>query len=142
MAIIALNRPGPRHKNKRQQQAWESKDDVHDAHDHGINPASDKPGDQPHRHPAHQSDRDNDPADEERVAGPEDQPREHVAADGVRAKHEIPTSTRLPDRRPQQGIAKLFALCVWREERCRHGKDHNRDKEVEAYDGAAILAEI
>ncbi len=98
---IGQARPQNGHQRQRQQQAGKGQDDVHDAHDDGVERPTYEAGDQSDGNPNDQRQRNHDAADEQREPAAVNDAREHVAADRVGAQNEPPVAALLPHRRHQ-----------------------------------------
>ena len=108
MAIIALNRPGPRTRPAPAPGAGSGTARITSMTRMiavSTMPPT-KPATRPSAMPTEQRGRDHDHADEQRVARAVDQPREDVAADRVGAERERPAAAFLPDRRLQDSASR------------------------------------
>ena len=76
-----LEEAGPEHRDDpdREQQAGDREHDVRQAHDHAVDDPADVARDRAEHHADREADRDRDDADQERVAGAVEDPRELVA---------------------------------------------------------------
>ncbi|MCY1534292.1 hypothetical protein D9M68_696580 [compost metagenome] len=135
-------RPKNRDKNQGEQQRREGEDDVHHAHDDGIDPATEVAGDDAKRDAADERQRRDDDADEQREARAVDQTGQHVAADGVGTEQVAGAAALLPDRRNQNRITVLRHRIMGRDPRRKDRQQNEEQEEHEADDGAAVLGEI
>jgi hypothetical protein len=134
------DRPARNDDADREQQAGHGKHDVHEPHDHRVDSAAEVARDCPEKQPDRQSDRDGDNADQKRVAGAVNNPRELVSSLLIDAEEMIGggAGTAAPLKSAKRVLDAFTCRILRCDQRGEHRDRHEEADEPEADQRARV----